>query len=296
MTLLIDDNFNFNFENYDFSNEQNIYASPTNPKNHNKDDSSFPHPSTFETTLPEHDIMPISSFTSVSMGSDSTTNATLTSLYLTKSMQEDFNNYTYYILWLKLHGMMTAFFMLWSLATTSLPHEIIATKFLHVLAPFLAIHWWHLSNYPIHLFLLLYSEKLNAVAVTNTETTIGTDNDRGIAEFTKRMKLRIHKGTLFGMLLYVVLFLIDLLYFCIRLAPLAHECMSNDDAVSGRSLPAECSGGGKQDSSDYNYSTSQNKTLFAISFVMTLIHIFFDIALIFVTFSTRNKTHKQKFV
>lgn len=199
-----------------------------------------------------------------------------------KSMREEYSNYTQCILWLKLHGMITAFFMLWNLATKTTPQELVATKFLHVLAPFLALHWWHLSNYPIHLYMLLTSDE-------NNKDSNPEEHEPNIDIFSRRMELRIYEVTFFNMLLYFTLVSIDVLYFCIKLVPLANTCFAGNNDGSGNSLPPEC-----DSNYDENDPSSHNTTLFVISFVLALVHIILGMIVIGVIFKTRNRVHKSK--
>lgn len=205
-------------------------------------------------------------------------------LIIKKSLQEEYHNYSGCILWLKLHGMITAFFMLWSLASKSIPQELLATKFMHVLAPFLTLHWWHLSNYPIHLYLLLTMDNGDQQQQQQKQK-----QETNLDAFSKRMELRIYEGTFFSMLLYFTLVLIDILYFCIKLVPLANTCFTGTNSGSGNSLPPEC-----DSSYDENDPNSHNRLLFVISFVIALIHIVFGITVIGVIFKTRNRVHKSK--
>lgn len=230
----------------------------------------------FSSTLPPPNTNQGTITTAITPTNDASNNGTSSSS-LDKSVLEEYQNYSQCILWLKLHGMITSFLMLWSLASKSIPQELLATKFLHVLAPFLTLHWWHLTNYPIHTYMIMRRRDEIIHGFHEKESP-----------FWERMKLRVWEGTLFAMLLYISILIIDLLYFCIRLAPLASKCFSKDDG-SGNTLPLECRSDGDGTTSD-----AQNKTLFAISFFVSIIHLVFGLVVILVIFKTRSRVNKSK--
>ena len=195
----------------------------------------------------------------------------------------EYYSYSKYVLVIALHAFVTSFFMLWSLASRSLPMEILATKFFHVVAPFACLHYWILYNYPIHFYATQLGGRISLGAKPKSDGRRNRDPPNPVS--LDSIKSRIYNGTALRMFLFFICFAIDLLYFCIKLIPLATVCFDPSFMSGGGTLPIECSGW---------EGVTDNNTLFVVTFVVDLIQIILGLTVIIMTYFTQPKLKRKE--
>ena len=142
-----------------------------------------------------------------------------------------------------LDSFLTIFFVLWLLAVDVLGRELMASKFLHVICPLVISHWWILSRYPLHQMndmLEGYASKGDAGAISAAASVLYKATDADWIELKARHDKMMWKTVIKSLLVYAIVFLIDVLFLCIKLIPIAVSCSSNWS--NGAKVPVECGG------------------------------------------------------
>jgi hypothetical protein len=193
-----------------------------------------------------------------------------------------------------LDSFITIFFVLWILAVDVLGRELMVSKFLHVICPLVISHWWILSRYPLHqmnVMLESYASKGDVGAIATAASVLYKADDADWAELKVRHDKMMWKTLIKSILVYVVVFLVDLLFLTIKLIPTAITCVNNWN--NGEKVPVECGGwnealgsfglgGGLKSGlkgSDQEYQTD-SLWLYWLTLAMAVLQIFIDVYVI----------------
>jgi hypothetical protein len=193
-----------------------------------------------------------------------------------------------------LDSFVTIFFVLWLLAVDVLGRELMASKFLHVICPLVISHWWILSRYPLHQMNVMiegYASKGDVASISAAASVLQRASESDWVELKIRHDKMMWKTLIKSVLVYVIVFLVDVLFLSIKLIPIAVTCANNWN--NGEKVPVECGGwnenlnsfglgGGLKSGnkgSEQEYQTD-SVWLYWLTLAMAVLQIFVDVYVI----------------